>query len=180
MNLKVPHIHSKPHEFFPMTSHVSRRHLVVFGSWAPGKSKSVYYNLQFWLFLGHFWTFLGLVVFSPETFIGVPTWLVILRGYPAPFALSRKVSEHPICSFLVKKLPRNEPKGIHIFVQSHMTTFQWPPMSLRNISECSELGPRESPKACIYNLQFWLFLWNFWTFLGLVIFSLVTFIGVPS
>ena len=46
----------------------------------PGKSEKVYYNLQFWLFLGHVWTCLGLVIFSTETFLGKPTLLVMLVG----------------------------------------------------------------------------------------------------
>ena len=74
----------------------------MFGAWAPGISESVYYKLQFWLFLRNYWTSPGLVIFSPETFLGVSTSLVTLRGYLAPFALPRKASQHPISSFPVK------------------------------------------------------------------------------
>ena len=31
---------------------------------ARGKSESVYYNVQFWLFLVHVWTSLGMAIFS--------------------------------------------------------------------------------------------------------------------
>ena len=96
----------------------------------PRKSESVYYNIQFWLFLDKFLTFADLVIFSPETFVGVPTWLVTLRRCLAQFVLPWKAFEHPICSFLLKlKLPRNERKDINIFVPSQiqMSPFQWPP-----------------------------------------------------
>ena len=96
------YIGSKPHESFPMTYHAPRSHPVAFGAQASKKSESVYYNLQFWLFLRYFWTSPRLDIFSPETFLGVPTSLVTLRGYLAPFALRQKVSQHPICSFLAK------------------------------------------------------------------------------
>ena len=137
--------------------YILRRHPVAFGTRVPGKSESVYYNLQFWLFLRHFWPSPGLIIFSPETFIGVPTWLVMLRRCLAQFALPQKSSQHTICSFLVKlklKLSRNGHKGIHIFVPSHKTPFQWPSMSLGGYPWHSELGPRESPKACIITFNF--------------------------
>ena len=97
-----PHICSKPHDSFPMTSHVPRRHPVAFGGRALGKSEIMYYNLQFWLFLGHLFTFSGLIIFSPETLLRVPKWLVMLCGYLATLVLPWKASKQPICSFLVK------------------------------------------------------------------------------
>ena len=97
-----PHIRSKPHDSFPMTSHCPRRHPMAFGVQAPRNFESVYYNLQFWLFFRHFWNSPGLVIFSLETFLGVLTWLVTLSGCLAPFMLPRKAFEHPICLFLVK------------------------------------------------------------------------------
>ena len=96
------YIGSKPHESFPMTYHAFKSHPVTFRARASVKSESVYYNLQFWLFLRYFWTSPGLDIFSPETFLGVSTSLVTLRGYLAPFALPRNASQHPICSFPVK------------------------------------------------------------------------------
>ena len=73
---------------------------MTFGAWAPRKSESVYYNLQFWLFLGFFLNFSRPGhIFSPN----VPKKAdVRLRRCLAPFVLSRKASKHPICSFLVK------------------------------------------------------------------------------
>ena len=138
-----------------MTSNVLRRHPVAFEVRAPGKSESVYYKLQFCLFLGHFWTSPGLVIFSPETFPGKPTWLVMLRGYLAPFALPREASKQRIFSFSWNpKFPQNERKGIHIFIPSHMTHFHWSHMALEGILWHSELGPRKSPKACIVTFNF--------------------------
>ena len=90
-----PHIHSKPHDSFSMTSHVSRRHPLVFGARALENSESLYYNLQFWLFLRHFWTFSDPVIFSIEIFLWLPMWLVMLRRCLAQFAMSRKASQHP-------------------------------------------------------------------------------------
>ena len=56
-----------------MTSHVPKRLPVQFGSQAAmRKYESVYYNLWFWLFLGHLWTSPGIVIFSPDTFLGMP------------------------------------------------------------------------------------------------------------
>ena len=69
---------------------------------APEKSESVYYNIQFWLFLGHFWTSLDMVIFSPKTFLGKPMSLITLRGCLAHLCCLEKAFEHPICSFLVK------------------------------------------------------------------------------
>ena len=149
-----------------MTSQGPRRHFVAFGTRTPGNSESVYYSLQFWLFLGYIWTSPVLVIFSPKTFLGRPTWLVTFCGWMAPFVLPRKASKHPICSFIVKsKLPRNECKGIRIFVPSHMTHFQWPTMSIGVISWRTELGPQESLKACIIAFNFGCF-WDFWDFFG--------------
>ena len=85
-----PYIRSKPLNFFPMTSDVPRRHPVTSESRATWKYESVYYNLQFWLFLGHFWTPLGLVILSPKTFLGKPMCLITLRGCVGPFVLPRK------------------------------------------------------------------------------------------
>ena len=87
---------------------------------------------------------------NPETFLGVPTWLVHFSWNP--------------------KLHRNECKGIHILVPSHMTLFQSHHVSLRGIPWCSKLGPRESLKARIITFNFYGFFWHFWTSLGLVIF----------
>ena len=43
------------------------RHIVPFGARAMGKSERLYYNLQFWLFLGYFWTSPGSVIcLSPK------------------------------------------------------------------------------------------------------------------
>ena len=61
----------------------------------PGKSESVYINLQFWQFLRHFWTFSDLVIFSTEIFLGVSSSLVTLPGYLASFALPQKASNTP-------------------------------------------------------------------------------------
>ena len=146
---------------------------MVFGARASGKFESVYYNLQFWLFLGHFFTSLGLVIFFSEIFLGVSTLLIKLRGSLAQFALSRKGCNTLTCSFLMKlKLPWKKPKAIHIFIPNHMTPFRWPTMSLGGIKWRSELGPRETLKACI-NLQFWLFWAHFWISPGVVIFFLL-------
>ena len=138
-----------------MTYHVRMRHPVPFGARTTGKSESVYYNLQFWLFLGHFWAPPGVVIFSLEPFIGKPTWLVTLQGCLTQFACLEKPLNIPFGHFLWNlKLPQNERKGIHIFVPSHITHYQWPPMSLGDISWRSELGPRESSKACIITFKF--------------------------
>ena len=51
-----------------MTSHVPRRHPKVSGTRVMGKSESVYYNLQFWLFLGHVWTYSAPVLLFSKTF----------------------------------------------------------------------------------------------------------------
>ena len=117
----------------------------------------MYYNLKFWLFLGHFWTFLGLVIISPEMFLGRSTWLVTVRGCFAPFVLPRKASKHLICSFLVKpKIVSIERKDIHIFVTSHITPLQWPPMALGDIPWRHSSNP-EKVRNVFYNLKFKLF-----------------------
>ena len=95
-----PYFRSKPHDSFQMTSHVSKRHHVAFGARNPGKFETVYYNLPFSLVFGHFWT--STSYFLTKTFLGKLTWLLTWCGCLAPFVLPRKVSEHPICSFLVK------------------------------------------------------------------------------
>ena len=141
-----------------------RRHPVAFGARAPENSENVYYNLQFWLFLRHFLIFSGLVIFSPETFLGKPTWYVRLCGCLAPFVLPWKPSKHPICSFLVKpktvsKWTKRHP---HIRSKPH-DNFPMTSQPLEFIPWRSELGPRKSPKACIITLNFGCF-WDIFLF----------------
>ena len=138
-----------------MSSHGPTRHLMAFGARTSRKSESVYYNLQFWLFPGDFWNFSGIVIFSPEIFLDVPTWLVTLCGCLVPFVLPQKAHKHSLFHFLWNlKLSRNERKSVHICVSSHITHFQWPPMPLGGIPWSLELGARESPKACIITFNF--------------------------
>ena len=149
-----------------MTSHGPKRYLVVLGARTPRKSESVYYNLQVWLFLRHFWTFSGLVIFSPKTFLRVSTWLVTVRCAWHHLHCLEKPLNTPFFRISWNlKLTRNEHKGIHIFVPSHMTSFQWPTMFLVVIPWGSELGLRESPKACIITFNFGCF-WDIFDFSG--------------
>ena len=153
------------HDSFTMTSHDARRHPMASVAQVPKKSKSVYYNLQFWPFLGHFWTSTGYVTFSPEMFLGKPRWLIALRGCLAPFlcCLGKYLITPYVHFSRNPKLSWNEHKGIHIFVPSCMTRFQWHPMSLGEILWLWELKCRESLKACIITFNFCCF----WDILGL-------------
>ena len=135
-----------------MTSHVPSRHHVAFGARASRKCEACIIIFNF----GCFWDIFGLLrsgrVF-PRNFLRSAdvTCNIARPGCLAPFVLPRKAVEHPICSFLVKPkfASKRTCKCIHIFVPSHMTSFQWTPISLGGITWCSELGPRESPKAYI-------------------------------
>ena len=149
-----------------MTSHVPIRHPVAFGSRAPRKSESVYYNLLFWLFLRHLWTFSGVVIFSPKTFLGKPTWLIICCVGTLHHLRCVEKLVHTTFIHLSwnPKLPQNERKCIHIFVPIHLTHFQWLPMSLGGITWRSELEPWESPKTCILTFNFGCF----WDIIGLL------------
>ena len=153
----------------------------MFGARSPRKSESVYYNLQFWLFLGHFWTFSGLVIFTPETFLGRPTWLVALSGCLAPFVLPRKASKHPFVHFSWNlKLSRNERKCIHIFVPCQKNSFLMTSHEPRRHPAAFGARTPRNSESMYHNLQFWLFFGHFWTFLDLVIFSPETFLGVST
>ena len=150
-----PYICSKPHDSFQMTSHGHRKHLVAFRTRTPRKSESVYYNLQFWLFLWHFWTFLCLVLFFPETFIWLLTWLVTLRRGLAQFALPRKASEHPICSFLAEPKIASKLTWMHPHIrskphESYPTTSHVPRRNLVAFGDQT----RKSPKTCIITFNF--------------------------
>ena len=164
-----------------MTYHVPRRHPVAFGTRTPVKSKSVYYNLQFWLFLGHFWTFSDPVIFYPETFLGRPTWLLTLCGCFAPFVLPRKASKHPICSFLVKPKIASKRTYTHPYIRSKAhDSFLETSHSPRSYPVAFGARTPGKSKNVYYNLQFLLFLRHFLISLDLVILSPETFLGVPT
>ena len=137
------------------------------------KSEIVYYNLQFWLFLRHFWTYPALVIFSPEILLGKLTWLVTLCECLAPFALSRKAFEHLIFSFY-----RETQNCLEINVNTSIYSFQatWlistdPYVPSRHPVA---FGTRKSPKACIITFNFDCFcdifgLFRDWSFFSLKI-----------
>ena len=163
-----------------MTYHVPRRHPVAFETRTPGKSESVYYNLQFWLFLEHFWTFPNLVVFYPETFLGKPTWLLTLCGCFAPFVLPRKVSKHPIYSFLVKPKIASKRTYMHPYIHSKPhDSFPDTSHSPRRHPVTFELMPRESPKTCIVTFNLSCFWDIFWLLQAWLYFLPKPFLGVP-
>ena len=85
--------------------HVPWKHPVAFWATSPRKSESVYYDLQYLLFLGHFWTSLGLVIISPETLLRYPNSTCKVAQLPRFICVASKILWTPICSFLVK--PQN-------------------------------------------------------------------------
>ena len=148
-----------------MSSHYLRRHLVTFGARAPGKSESLYYNLQFWQFFGHFWTSSCLVIFSPETFLGKPTWLVLLCGCLAPFVLPRKAFKNNICSFLAKPKIASKWMERHPYIRSEPDD-SFPMISHGHRRYPLAFGVRapEKSKACIITFNFGCF----WDIFGLL------------
>ena len=106
---------------------------------------------------GCFWDIILRVrsYFSPETFQGMPTWVVTLCGCLTPFSLPRKACKYPIVSFFCNlKLSRNESKAIHIFVAKDMNHFECPLMFLGGLLWRPELVSWENPKACIITFNF--------------------------
>ena len=118
---------------------------------------------NFGCILEHFRTSSSLVILFSKIFLEKSTWLVKLRGCLSPFVLPRKRALNtPFVHFSWNPtLSGNKRKSIHIFVSSHMTHFQWPPMALENIPWRYELVPRKISKACIYNFNFSCFWDNF-------------------
>ena len=134
----------------------------VLGSWKSPKSRIITFNFSC------FWDIFGLLraqsYFSPETFVGVPTWVVTLRGCLAPFSnLEKPVKPNFVHFSRNLKLSQNEPKAIHIYIRSkgHESFRMSSHVPRRHSVASGARVPRKS-ESVYYNLLFWLFLRYFW------------------
>ena len=168
MNVKHLYIGSKPYDSFPMTSRVPRRHPVSFRARPRENPKTCIITFNFGCFCDIFELFLACHIF----FWNIPrsankTCIICAGVWHNLHCLEKPLNTRFVHFSWNPKLPRNDCKGIHIFVPSQMTFFQCPPIFLGSIQWRSELGPRKT-KSVYYNLQFLQFA-TFWNFFGLVI-----------
>ena len=163
-----------PFQWHPNPLGVIPWHLEL-GFWESPKACIITFDFGF--FLLHFRTSPELVIYSPETFLGVTCDLWRYAGGWHHLHCLEKPMNTPFFLFSWNpKLTRNEHKGIHIFVPSHMTPFQWRTMSLGGIRGVRSSGAEKS-ESVYYTFQFWLFLGHFRTSTDLVIYSPETFLA---
>ena len=109
-----------------MTSHVPRRQPKASGARFMGKSESVYYNLQYWLFLGLFGLLRLRSYYSQKPFSGgaeIKCNVAWVRGTICVASKSLLIIH--LCTFReTQNYPRNDgEESIHIIVPSHERPF---------------------------------------------------------
>ena len=130
------------------------------------------------MFLGRFWTSPGLTIFFSGNVARKVDETCNIAWVLGTICVASKSLwiPHLFISREIQNCLEMKVKSIHILLPSHLTYFQWPPMSLGGIPWRPELGLREISKACIITFNFGCFLdmfvllraWSYFpeTFLG--------------